>query len=411
MSKRVVIIGGGISGLAAAYSIREHESASGSVATPYPEVLLIEKGDRIGGNIRTERIDGFVVEAGPDCFISEKPWAMALCKRIGLEERLLPTNDEFRKTYVLSRDRLHELPEGVILMIPTRMLPLATSTLISIPGKIRMALEYFIPKKKDPGDESLGAFVRRRLGSEALEKIAEPLIAGIHSGDPDAMSIRSTFPKFVELEEEHGSLIRGMLKRMARMKKSRGKQAAGKPPPGAPKKKVTMFMSLEGGMGELVTTLTARLAAFKDTRVLTRVVASKVVKRGEKYEITVEGGEPIEADCVVIAAPAFAAAPLVEDLDSPLAEKLRTIPYVSTATVSVAFRAEDVTHPMDGFGFVIPRVENRRIMASTWTSVKFSHRAPEGTVLIRCFVGGAKRSELVSLNDTELIRLVREELR
>ena len=411
MSKRVVIIGGGISGLATAYSIREHESASGSVATPYPEVLLIEKGDRIGGNIRTERIDGFVVEAGPDCFISEKPWAMALCKRIGLEERLLPTNDEYRKTYVLSRGRLHELPEGVILMIPTRMLPLATSSLISIPGKIRMALEYFIPKKKDPGDESLGEFVRRRLGNEALEKIAEPLIAGIHSGDPDAMSIRSTFPKFVELEEEYGSLIKGMLKRMARMKKSRGKQAAGAPTADAPKKKVTMFMSLEGGMGELITTLTTRLAAFKETRVLTRVAASKVKKKGDKYEITVEGAEPMEADSVVIAAPSYAAASLVEDLDAGLAEKLRTIPYVSTATVSVAFRAEDVKHPMDGFGFVIPRVEDRRIMASTWTSVKFSHRAPEGTVLIRCFVGGAKRAELVSLNDSELIRLVREELR
>lgn len=412
MQKRVVIIGGGIAGLATAYSIREHQEASGSRPAPYPEIVILERSDRVGGNIKTDHINGFIIEGGPDCFISEKPWAMELCKRIGLGERLLPTNDRFRKTYVLSKGKLHELPEGVILMIPTKMMPLATSSLISLRGKVRMALEYFIPKKQSPGDESLGEFVKRRLGQEALDKIAEPLIAGIHAGDPETMSIKSSFPKFVELEQEHGSLIKGMLKRMARMKKSRepgGGKVKG--PVRGKSRKVTMFMTLEGGLGELITTLTSRILKFKDTRILTRVSATGVVKKGNRYVVTIEGAEPVEADSVVIASPAYAASALLKDFDPELSEKLQTIPYVSTATVSIAFKKSEIKHPMNGFGFVIPRIEDRRIMASTWSSVKFEHRAPEDAVLIRCFVGGSKKADLVSLNDEEMIRLVREELR
>lgn len=398
--KRVVIIGGGIAGLAAAYSLREHSDV------PF-EIRILERKDRLGGNIRTERVNGFLIEGGPDCFLSEKPWAMELCKRVGLGDELLLTNEQNRKTFVLSRGKLHVLPEGVILMVPTKILPLATSSLISIPGKIRMALELFVPKRKGQGDESLGDFVRRRLGTEALEKIAEPLVAGVHAGDPETMSVRASFPKFVQLEEDYGSLIKGMLKKMELLK-STHKGAA---PAGPPKKKITMFMTLKSGLGTLIETLQEKVSSSKDTSVSTGVSVSGVERKGDAYEIALEGGERLSADAVVIAAPAYAAASLVKGFDGALAEKLLTIPYVSTATVSIAFRKKDIKHPMNGFGFVVPKVEKRKIMAATWTSVKFSHRAPEDSVLIRCFVGGSKDTSLLGASDEEMVKTVRQELK
>ncbi|MBI1912224.1 MAG: protoporphyrinogen oxidase [Deltaproteobacteria bacterium] len=398
--KKVVIIGGGIAGLAAAYSLREHQTPD----TPDFEIILLEKNNRLGGNIRTEKTDGFLIEGGPDCFISEKPWAMELCKRIGLGDKILPTN-EGGKTYVLSGGKLHILPDGVILMVPTKMLPLATSTLISWAGKIRMASEIFVPKKKGREDETLGQFVRRRLGQEALDKIAEPLVAGVHAGDPETMSVRASFPKFVQLEEEYGSLIKGMIKRMELLKKTHKPQASA-----GPKKKVTMFMTLKDGLSEMIDTLTTILLKT-NTRIEKGVAVTGVTKKNNGYEVALDGGKSIEADAVVIAAPAYAAANVLSRFDADLSQKLLTIPYVSTATVSIAFKKSDVKHPLNGFGFVVPKIEKRRIMAATWTSRKFSFRAPDDTVLIRCFVGGSKNMELVNLSDPEMIKMVKEELR
>jgi len=402
--KRVVIIGGGIAGLAAAWSLREHRSKEEF------EIVLLERGDRFGGNIKTERADGFLIEGGPDCFLSEKPWAMELIKRLGLGAKLLPTNDRNRKTFVLSGGRLHVLPEGVILMIPTKILPLATSSLISWPGKFRMAMELFIPKKKDSADESLGDFVRRRLGNETLEKIAEPLVAGVHAGDPETMSVRSSFPKFVQLEEEHGSLIRGMVKKMASMHRAK-KTAPAPAAPGEQKPRVTMFMTMKDGLSELIDTLTERLKKMENTTLRTGAPVASIEKKGGGYKVTLESGERIEADALVVAAPAWAASSLLGAVDPELSAKLGTIPYVSTATVSIAFRKKEIKHPLNGFGFVVPKVERRRIMAATWTSVKFAHRAPEDSVLIRCFVGGSKNAELVELDDAAMVKMVREELR
>ncbi len=401
--KRVVVIGGGIAGLSAAYSLREHQPKGADF-----EIVLLEKRDRLGGNIRTERIGDFIIEGGPDCFLSEKPWAMELCKRLGLTESLLPTNEGNKKTFVLSRGKLHELPEGVILMVPTKILPLATSTLISIPGKVRMAMDLFIPKRKDKGDETLGDFVRRRLGAEALEKIAEPLVAGVHAGDPETMSIRASFPKFVQLEEEHGSLIRGMLKRMAQIRRPLAQKSA-QPKPSGPR--ITMFMTLKEGLSLIVDTLVERLSKIHNTELLTGITVDRVVRKGKGYEVIIEGGKPVEADSVIVAAPAYSASSVLNPLDGELSQKLLTIPYVSTATVSIAFKRKDVKHPLNGFGFVVPKTEGRRIMAATWTSVKFKYRAPEDSVLIRCFVGGSKNAELVSLNDNEMISMVRKELK
>lgn len=403
--KRVVVIGGGIAGLSAAYSLREHQKHGEDF-----EIVILEKNPNVGGNIKTEKVNGFLIEGGPDCFLSEKPWAMELCKRLGLGVELLPTNEKNRRTFVLSGGKLHELPEGVILMIPTKIMPLALSSLITLRGKLRMALELFIPKKKEKGDESLGDFVRRRLGKEALDKIAEPLVAGVHAGDPETMSIRSSFPKFVQLEEEHGSLIRGMLKRMASMRKS--KASAPKPDKRqANGPKVTMFMTLKGGLSEMIDTLTSSLLKFKNTSITANETVTGIVKEGNSYEVRLADNNSIKADAVIIAAPAYAASSLLSGLDPELSQKLLTIPYVSTATVSIAFKRSDIKHPLNGFGFVVPRAEKRRIMAATWTSVKFKYRSPEDSVLIRCFVGGAKNSELVDLSDEEMARMVREELK
>lgn len=402
--KRVVIIGGGIAGLAAAYSLREHQGGG----APF-EIVILEKNERLGGNIRTERTDGFLIEGGPDCFLSEKPWAMELCKRVGLSEKLLPTNDAYRKTYVLSGGKLHILPEGVILMVPTKIMPLAYSTLISWPGKLRMALELFIPRKKDDKDETLGSFVRRRLGKEVLDKIAEPLVAGVHAGDPETMSVRSSFPKFVQLEQEHGSLIRGMLKRMALMKKSSA--GAGAATGAGPKKRVTMFMTLRDGLSELVEILASELSKSGDNMIRTGVKVESVEKKAAGYAVAIEGGESIEADSVIVAAPAWVAASVLKSLDPVLEKELLSIPYVSTATISLGYKKSDIKHPMDGFGFVVPKTEGRRIMAASWVSRKFAHRAPEDSVLIRCFVGGSKNSELVSVDEKEMVRMVRQELK
>ena len=403
--KRVVIIGGGIAGLSTAWSLREHCSSAEF------EIVLLEKNPRFGGNIRTERTDGFLIEGGPDCFLSEKPWAMELCKRLGIDGKFLNTNDKNKKTFVLSGGSLHVLPEGVILMIPTKILPLAYSSLISWPGKFRMFLDLFVPRKKDTSDESLGDFVRRRLGKEALDKIAEPLVAGVHAGDPETMSVRASFPKFVQLEEESGSLIRGMVKKMAQAAAHRKTAQPAPGTAGAPRRKLTMFMTLKDGLSEMIDTLEARLSRMENTVLKKGVGAASIEKAGEKYRVNLDGGGSMEADALVIAAPAWAAADLIDGKDAELAEKLRTIPYVSTATVSIAFKKKDIKHPLDGFGFVVPKIEKRRIMAATWTSVKFAHRAPDDSVLIRCFVGGSKNAELVTMDDAAMLRMVREELR
>ncbi|MEK6792156.1 MAG: protoporphyrinogen oxidase [Deltaproteobacteria bacterium] len=401
--KRVVIIGAGIAGLSAAYSLIEHGAHHWEAGLDL-EVVILEKNSSIGGNIRTERHNGYLIEGGPDCFLSEKPWAMELCKRIGLEGQLLPTNETNRKTFVLSNGRLHELPEGVILMVPTRILPFAFSSLISIPGKIRMGMELFIPRRRSIGDESLAAFVRRRLGNEALDKIAEPLVAGVHAADPETMSVKSSFPKFVQMEQEHGSLIRGMIKRMGQMRRT---TTGGQWP------RITMFMTLKDGLGALVSTLKERLMASGVASIRTEVQVKAIIEKDGGYELLIEGAPSIVADAVIIASPAYAAANLLEALDAGLAANLREIPYASTATVSLGFKKADIDtrHPMNGFGFVVPRAEKRRIMAASWTSIKFAHRAPDDGVLIRCFIGGAQNLGLLDLSDADMEKAVLEELR
>ena len=399
--KRAVIIGGGISGLSAAHYLQQEVVESGLDI----EVILIEKGSRFGGCIVTEKVDGFTIEGGPDCFLSEKPWTIQICEELGLGDRLLCTNEENRRVFILSSGKLHQLPEGFMLMVPTSITPFLKSSLISLAGKVRMAMDLFLPRKRADEEESLAQFVKRRLGNEALEKIAEPLVAGIHAGTPETMSLSSTFPRFIQLEEEYRSLILGMLARR-RMAAEFAQKRSG------PKR--TMFMTLLDGMMELTDALKARLdsrSLLSDKKVV-RVSRFRDTSfpHNPAYEVHLENGETLRADCVVLATPAYVTAELLRDLAGTLSEVLLSIPYVSTATISLAYRQSEIHHPLDGFGFVIPRAEKRKIMASTWTSVKFSHRSPPDFVLLRAFVGGAQKEGLVGTDDDLMIDMVRKEL-
>ncbi len=422
--KRVVIIGGGISGLAAAYELQEAARAAG-LAVDY---TLLEQDRRLGGKIATDRSDGFVIEGGPDCFISQKPWAADLCRRLGIGGDLIGTNDDRRKTYVLVRKRLTPLPDGVMLIVPTRIMPFVTSPLISWPGKLRMGMDLIIPRRSDKSDESVAGFVRRRLGNEALEKIAEPLMGGIHVSDPEMQSLLGTFPRFRTLEEKHRSLIIGMLagKRRSASAPSMTAREHASTGPGlngrnghvpqahnpqhsagvAAATPSSLLNSLRDGLSTLVETLAARL----EGEVLIGVGATAVERDGAGYAVRTTGGRMLVADAVVLAAPAYVSAGLIADIAPELAGMLAAIRYVSTATVSLGYRAADVIGKLNGFGYVVPRTEKRQVSACTYTSIKFDHRAPGDMALVRCFIGGPGHEELVDLDDAGLRALARREL-
>ncbi len=397
VSRTVLVVGGGIAGLSAAHGLTESVAPGG---TPF-DCTLVEAEPRLGGKILTEQVNGFVIEGGPDSFLSQKPWGVELCRRLGLTDRLVGTNPAQRRTFVYSRGRLHELPEGLALGVPTKLGPFLRSELLSWPGKLRACAELLVPRRRDAGDETLGAFFRRRFGTEFLERLVEPLMTGIYAGDADALSISATFPRFPEMEQRHGSVAAAFLRSWWRRESEEKKD--GEP-------RWTPFVTLAGGLGELVRTLAARLGAV---RVVTGRRACGLRARGEGrgYEALIEGAPHLAVDAVVLAMPAYAAAALLEPLDSGLAGTLRGIPYASTATVSLGFHRAQLSHPLDGYGFVVPRIEGRQLIASTWTSTKWAHRVPEGMALIRSYLGGAGRETMVERSDAELVSLVRAELR
>ncbi len=392
--KRITIIGGGIAGLSAAYALEQEADNKGIDI----QIDLIEKQERMGGNIVTDYIDNFIVEGGPDCVFSDKPSALQLCHKLELDRELLKTNEEKKGTYVYWDGRLHDLPEGVVLMIPTMIMPILLSSLITIPGKLRMALEPFVPKRTNPSEETLDQFVTRRLGRELLDKIAEPLVAGIHAGNPKTMSVKASFPRFVDLEQKYGSLIKGMLSRKKEMLSMMKKK----------KPKYTMFMTLKSGLQSLPLAIEKEL---KKTRIHANSEVSSVKQKPYGYEINLKKGKSIPCDSTIIATPSYITAPLVKEINQSLTEKLIGIPYVSTATVSLAYSSADLKQVPKGFGFIVPKISKRKIMAVTYTSNKFSHRAPDGSVLLRCFVGGAQNENLVFLDDKEMIQMVRNELK
>lgn len=394
---KLVVIGGGISGLAAAQRAVELSRERGLAL----ELTLLEARERLGGTIATERATGFLVEAGPDSFLSEKPWALDLCRRLGLESRLVRTDDRYRKVFVWRGGRLHPLPDGFQLLAPSRLAPFVASRLFSWPGKLRMALDLVLPRggglRSRPldDDESLGAFVRRRLGAEALERVAQPLVAGIYTADPDELSLGATMPRFRELERRHRSVILGLWRASRAL-----------PPAGTSGTRWSLFVTLREGMEELVSALAARLPAgavsLKD-----RVTG--IERHDGRWRVATTGGG-LAADRVIIATEAHAAARLLRYVDPALAALLGEIPYASSATVSLGYRRADVPHPLDGFGFVVPRAEQRALLACTFSSVKYPARAPEDHVLLRCFLGGALNPSLLQGDDAELLARARAEL-
>lgn len=380
---KIVVVGGGVGGMAAAWEARREAERLGIPVS----VTVVEGRSRVGGSVISEQVGGCLVEGGPDCFLSEKPGGLQLIRDLGLDPRLSPTNDERRKTFVMWRRRLHPLPDGLILLVPTRILPFVTATLFSWPGKLRMALDLVIPRRTDDGDETLGDFIRRRLGREALEKLGEPLVAGIHSGDPETMSVRATFPRFIDMEREDRSLILAMLKRMNKARAARAAAQAARSTATAeaePARPVTMFMTLDGGLGALIDELSERvgpsaLCVNDEARAVSRAADGGWV-------VTTASGSSYEADALILATPAYASATLLYHSVPELASELAEIPYVTSATVTLAYPKAGFPEEHDGFGVVIPKTEKRKIKALTWVTTKFYGRAPDDIVLIRCFV-------------------------
>lgn len=394
MSARIVIVGGGIAGLATAYSLQK-EAAAHELDLA---LTLVERDTRLGGKVVTDTPGGFVIEGGPDSFITQKPWALELCRELGLEERLVGTNDGPRTTYVLRGGKLRKMPDGMMMIIPTRFMPFVTSGLISWRGKLRMGLDLLIPPRRDDADESLAHFIRRRLGEEALDVLAEPLMAGIHVSDAETLSLQAAFPRFIDTERRYGSLTRGMVA---------ARRASAAQAKDHPADKITAFMTLQRGLQEIIGALEQAIHA--DVRLSTGVTGLAIDPDGT-YHLTLSDGARLEADAAVLATPAYVSAELLRDAAPEIAAKLDTIRYVSTATISLGYDASAFEHPLNGFGFVVPRSEPTRLLACTWTSTKFPQRAAPGTVLLRAFVGGPRREDLTMLDDGALVRLVREEL-
>lgn len=388
------MIGGGITGLVATFNLKE-EAARRRLGL---EVALLEGSSRFGGPLHTIRRDGFVIETGADSFITDKPWGLTLAKRLGLESDLIGTQEKYRRTYVVIRGRLLPIPEGFALLAPTYLGPALRSPIFSLRGKLRMALEPLIPRRRATADESLGAFVARRLGREALERVAQPLAAGIYTADPQLLSMRATLPRFVDFEQKFGSVIRGL--------RSAARSGAGsRPESGA---RWSLFASFAGGIETLIEKLLFNLAGQAHNQ--TRVERLERTSAG-KWTTVTAGKQAIAADAIVLATPARITAKLLLPHHPQLAGRLNQIQYSSAATVNLAYRRVDATHLPDGFGFVVPLIERRRIIAGSLSSLKFAGRSPPDTILMRAFIGGSLQAELMTLDDAELAAAAREEFR
>jgi protoporphyrinogen/coproporphyrinogen III oxidase len=402
---RTAIIGGGIAGLAAAYELEIARGAGAGVS-----YTLFESRERLGGSLASEVVDGVVLERGPDSFLSEKPAGAELCRELGLGKELTPSNDANRKTYIVVRNRLVPLPDGLMFMVPTKLVPTALSGLFSPATKIRMALELLHPPRPSEQDESVASLVERHFGAEAVDRLADPLLSGIYGGDSTQLSARSVLPKMVEMEAQYGSLTRGMLaahrQMKARMAAAQMNGAASGQKAGKSAGPRTIFTTLRGGLQQLVDALEARLEPAwvrKSTAVrgLERVNGGWRVSAGDSAE---------NFDGVIIASPAWAAGTLLGGVDSVLGEELGGIPYSSSITVNLVFDETKLGPLPDGFGFLVPAVEGRAMLACTFVHRKFVGRTPPGKAVLRAFLGGAKNEALLDESDEVLVATVRREL-
>jgi oxygen-dependent protoporphyrinogen oxidase len=406
--KRIIIIGGGVAGLGAAYKIARAAAEGHDV-----EFVLLEKDPRLGGKIRTEIVrddseERFIVDGGPDCFLTEKPACHRIARLTGIFDDELPTDESRKGTWILSRGRLHRMPDGIFMFAPTKFLPFATTGLFSWFGKIRMAMDLFIPPKKvAPGefnDETLEAFVVRRMGRECLDRLAEPLVGGVHASDPRQMSLAATFPRLLEMEQKYGSLTKGFLAARQKVEEMRRKY-----PPKPGQKPRTFFTSFVHGMQELTDRMAD--AAGRD-RIYTGLPVRSLRRTSDGgWCASPSDGSSISGNAVIIATESWAAEPLIRPHDQDIAEALAGIPTSSSATISIAFNENEVDFDLNAFGVLCPVVEGRALMAATYSSTKWPGRAPAGKVLLRGFVGGPHNQEIVKRPDDELVETVLGEFR
>jgi oxygen-dependent protoporphyrinogen oxidase len=386
--KRLAIIGGGISGLSAAFTLEKHRRAGASL-----EYVVFESSPRLGGVLVTERVDGCLVEAGPDSFLTEKPWASDLCREVGLGDQLIGSNDADRKTYILVNGRLVLIPDGLMFMVPTKIMPTVLTPLFSVGTKLRMVGEWFHPPRKADADETVAAFVERHYGPEMVDRLADPLLSGVYGGEASQLSIRAVLPRFAEMEASHGSLGRAML--AARKRMAQASKAPAKP----------LFTSLKDGMQQLVDAVVSRLPASA-----LRTNTSVQIVQSSREGWTVFADNSDQFDAIIMATPAQTAATLLRTPSVELASELAAIQYTSSVTVNLGYdrKVRDALPP--GFGFLVPRSEGKCMLAATFVHNKFPHRAPEDRALLRCFVGGARNEQILQTPNEELIRVIRQEL-
>lgn len=395
MRPRLAIIGGGISGLAAAHRLRELQ--------PDAQISLYESRPRLGGVIETTRRDGFLIESAADNFITTNPAAVQLCKRLGLEDELLPTNSQGCGAMVLRNGQLVPIPAGFLVMAPSRILPMLTTKALSPWGKLRAGLEYLVPAKRSDEDESLASFTCRRFGREMFERLVQPLVGGIYTADPQRLSLAATMPRFLSMEREHGSLVRAMLRNRKQRQASVHKGHGGA--------RYSQFLTLRGGMSRLVEKLADSLP--EESIHLRSSVRCVMPSEHGSWMIRVDGATPPweEYDGVIVACPAPQASALLANCDRQLSDELSRIEYASCAVVSLAYHRGQIRHPLESFGFVVPLVENRLILSCSFSSLKYDGRAPDGMVLFRVFIGGACQGGLLRLPRRQLIELAEHELR
>jgi oxygen-dependent protoporphyrinogen oxidase len=390
--------------------------------------LLIEGRDRLGGVIRTEHVEGFVIEAGPDSFLAEKPEAAALARELGLGDSLIGSNDAQRRTYILHRGRLVPLPDGLMFLVPTRLWPMVTTSLLPFSSKLAMAAELFARRPSGnsdrDADESVASFVRRHFGKAMLENVADPLLAGVYGGDSGALSVRSVLPRFFEMERQHGSLTRATLRAMRQRRKARTKSSGTSQldsggTGGATRNALPLFMTLRDGLEQLTGKLVEQFDMAR-VHLGQRVAGIEAAPGGpdgaadrcsRRYEILCEGGLAFDADDIILAMPTHECSRLLTPLHPALGGLLGEIPYSSSMTVSLGYAEGAREHLPQGFGYLVPRKEGRRMLACTFVHRKFNHRAPEGKALLRCFLGGSRDPEALNLSDDEVVTLVRQELK
>jgi protoporphyrinogen/coproporphyrinogen III oxidase len=387
--QKIVIVGGGITGLASAFYLQKKVK---EMNLPY-EVFLIEASPRLGGKVQTAVRDGFVIEKGPDSFVARKMSASRLAKEVGMEDKLI--HNTAGKSYVLVRDRLHPMPGGSIMGIPTQIRPFMTTGLFSPLGKLRAAADFVLPRSDKNGDQSLGEFFRRRLGDEVLENLIEPLLSGIYAGDIDKLSLMATFPQFYQVEKEHRSLIMGMKKTS----------------PGAAKQKVGKksskgnFLTFTSGLQSFIDAIEERLVTGS---VLKGIRVENISRNDKKYTIRLNNNETIYADAVIVSTPHQVIQHMFPDY--PLFAPLKDIAATSVATVAMAFNKSAIVDDIDGTGFVVSRNSDYTITACTWTHKKWPHSTPDGKVLIRCYVGRAGDEAVVNLADEDIVKIVLDDL-